>query len=195
MPEQPTAQQPSTPPTSTVQPSRVPAPFLQENTSPSTVNPSPSPPQRRKRTKRNHTPRLAHRVKQPPNTSKGSYGFRPVRPRLQLWRASRGRPLSRSTVLAQLLTATDTEVDYDTHVRAFQSNHIYHPLTGRKETYETLRAQNPSRWETSFVNEIGRLAQGVGTRMLSGNNNLFFIHRHQVPRGKKVTYANPVCDY
>jgi hypothetical protein len=31
--------------------------------------------------------------------------------------------------------------------------------------------------------------------MTSGNENIFFIPRRQVPQGRKVTYANPVCDY
>jgi hypothetical protein len=37
-------------------------------------------------------------------------------------------------------------------------NHMYHPTTGKRETYESLRAQDPERWGTSFANEIGRLA-------------------------------------
>ena len=192
---QPPAQPPSPPQTTTTQPPRVQAPSLQKRNSPSLVQQSHPTVQKKKRSPRNSTPRLVRKITQPSNTTKGPHGYRPVRPRLQPWRASRGRPLSRSTALAQLLTDTNTETNYDAHVRAFQANHIYHPLTGKKETYETLRAQNPPRWETSFANEIGRLAQGVGTRMPTGNNNLFFLHRHQVPRGKKVTYANPVCDY
>jgi hypothetical protein len=31
--------------------------------------------------------------------------------------------------------------------------------------------------------------------MKSGNENIFFILRRQVPQGRKVTYANPVCNY
>jgi len=54
---------------------------------------------------------------------------------------------------------------------------------------------NSKRCETSFANEIGRLSQGVGTRIPYGNNNIFFIKRSQVPRGKTITYANHVCDY
>ena len=75
------------------------------------------------------------------------------------------------------------------------ANHIYNTITGAKETYDSLRQHNPKRWETSFANEIGRLSQGVGTRMPSGNNNIFFIKRFQVPNDKTITYANPVCDY
>jgi hypothetical protein len=72
---------------------------------------------------------------------------------------------------------------------------MYHPVTGQKETYDSLRRQNPERCETSFSNEIGHLAQVVGGRMKSGHENIFFIPKRQVPTGRQVTYANPVCDY
>ena len=72
---------------------------------------------------------------------------------------------------------------------------MYHPITGIKESYDKLRARDPARWETGFANEMGRLASGVGTRMKSGNENIFFIKRKQVPIGRTITYANPVCDY
>ena len=44
-------------------------------------------------------------------------------------------------------------------------------------------------------NELGRLAPNVGDRMKSGTYNIFFIHKHQVPTGRKSTYGNAVCDY
>ena len=92
---------------------------------------------------------------------------------------------TRSRALAQLLTE-----EYDAHV-----NHLYNPVTGNKETYDSLRAQDPEKWERSFSTEIGRLASGVGERMPSGNEKIFFIPRAKVPTDRKVTYANPVCDY
>ena len=121
---------------------------------------------------------------------------RPVQPRLQ--RSTYVHPSrrhTRSTALAQLLRS-----EYDQHISHMHHpehhvNHMYHPTTGKRETYESLRAQDPERWGTSFANEIGRLAQGVGERMKTGNENIFFIKKHQVPNDRKVTYANPVCDY
>ncbi len=74
-------------------------------------------------------------------------------------------------------------------------NHIYNPDTGIKLTYDSLRKLDKERWETSFANEIGRLAQEVGERMKSGNDNMFFIPKSAIPANRKVTYANPVCDY
>jgi hypothetical protein len=39
-----------------------------------------------------------------------------------------------------------------------------------------------------MANDLGRLAQGVGTR-IRGTNTFFFIPRHKVPVGRKVTYC------
>ena len=58
---------------------------------------------------------------------------------------------------------------------------MYHPVSGLKKTYDTLRAQNSVLWETRSDDKIGRLAQGVGTRINSVNENIFFIKRNQVP--------------
>ena len=110
----------------------------------------------------------------------------PVRPRPAPFRSDPRRMRTRSRALAQMLTH-----EYDAHI-----NHLYNPVTGNKETYDSLCAQDPEKWERSFANEIGRLASGVGDRMPSGKkHNMFFIPRAQVPDGRKVTYANAVCDY
>ena len=50
-------------------------------------------------------------------------------------------------------------------------------------------------WETIFSNEIGRLAQDVGTHTKTGNENIFFIPKIKVPSGIKIVYTNPVCYY
>jgi hypothetical protein len=46
-----------------------------------------------------------------------------------------------------------------------------------------------------MANELGRLAAGVGDRMSSGTNTIFFISKNQVPTGRKATYANAICNY
>ena len=47
-------------------------------------------------------------------------------------------------------------------------------------------------WLRSCANELGNLAQGVGNRV-KGTNTIFFIHKHQVPKGRTVTYPRIVC--
>ena len=129
-------------------------------------------------------PNSTKRIIRPPAPLKKALP-RPVRPRLDPWRADPRRRHTRTTALAQLL-----QTDYEAHI-----SHLYHPVTGEKESYDSLRAQDPEKWERAFSNEMGRLAQGVGTRMPDGNENIFFIKKNQVPANKKVTYANPVCDF
>jgi hypothetical protein len=51
-------------------------------------------------------------------------------------------------------------------------------------------------WTTSFANEVGRLAQGVGGRN-KGTNTVYYIGHDQVPvdRQKKGTYKQICVDY
>ena len=48
-------------------------------------------------------------------------------------------------------------------------------------------------WTTSLANDLGRLAQGVGTRMPTGTNMVFFIPRSAIPAGRTVTYSRLVA--
>ena len=57
---------------------------------------------------------------------------------------------------------------------------------------DALLAKDPDVWAPSVSNEIGRLAQGI--RNVAGNDATEFIHKHEVPNNKKVTYANMACD-
>ena len=76
---------------------------------------------------------------------------------------------------------------------------MYHPDTGKVENIDSLLAGPDSRiWTRSLSNEWGRCCQGLRkTRTISdqiaGNDTMVFILPHQVPSGRKVTYANFVC--
>jgi hypothetical protein len=48
-------------------------------------------------------------------------------------------------------------------------------------------------WETSFVNEIGHLFQGI--REHKGTNTYFFIKKSQVPTKKWPTYGQICCNF
>ena len=48
-------------------------------------------------------------------------------------------------------------------------------------------------WKTSLANDLDRLAQGVGTRIPTGTNTVFFITRSAIPAGCTVTYSRLVA--
>ena len=73
-------------------------------------------------------------------------------------------------------------------------NHIY-TADGKKETiYTLLNGEKKDNWTKILSNEWGRLAQGnrYGVRI---TDTIDFIHQHEVPDGRDVTYATFVCDY
>ena len=66
--------------------------------------------------------------------------------------------------------------------------------TGQLLNYRQLTKGNDrDTWIKACANDFGRLAQGVGKRMPTGTNTIFFIPRHKVPAGRKVSYINPVA--
>jgi hypothetical protein len=76
---------------------------------------------------------------------------------------------------------------------------MINPTTGRPETMDTLLAGPDSEtWRRSLTNEWARCMQGITKNRpthehIAGNNTMFFILPNDVPRGRKVTYANFVC--
>ena len=75
-----------------------------------------------------------------------------------------------------------------------QANGVVDPLTGQVQEYRhLLKGSEKDIWTKSFANELGRLAQGVGTRMPSGTDTIFFIDKKQVPHDRTVTYGRIVA--
>ena len=73
-------------------------------------------------------------------------------------------------------------------------NHIYN-AEGKRQTLDKLRASNQKDiWEKALSNEWGRLAQGNDHGVVP-TNTISFIHRHEVPMDRDVTYASFVCDH
>jgi hypothetical protein len=72
---------------------------------------------------------------------------------------------------------------------------VIHPITGKALTYRQLDSDPQFKpiWNTSGVNELGRLSQGVGDR-IKGTDTIFFIEHAQVPKHKTVTYGRFICD-
>ena len=74
-----------------------------------------------------------------------------------------------------------------------QANVVIDPKTGALLEYRHLiKGTTKAIWENSFANEIGRLAQGVGTRIPSGTNTIFFIPKEKLISGRTVTYGRIV---
>ena len=48
---------------------------------------------------------------------------------------------------------------------------------------------NPLTWVKAITNNLGRLAQVVGTRMPTGTNTVFFYSKSSIPYDRKVIYA------
>jgi hypothetical protein len=76
---------------------------------------------------------------------------------------------------------------------------MFDPATGQAETLDTL-LRGPAKpiWTTSLSNEWGRCTNGLSKQRtakttIKGNQTMVFIKPHQVPLGRKVTYANFVC--
>ena len=71
--------------------------------------------------------------------------------------------------------------------------HIYNEEGHTESIDSLLRGSSAATWKQSLSNELGRLAQGIGN--LKGNDAMDFISIKEVPRDRKITYANMVCDY
>ena len=65
---------------------------------------------------------------------------------------------------------------------------IIKPDTGASLEYRHLiHGPDKDIWVKALANDFGRLAQGVKTRMPTGNSTIFFIHPSEIPAHKKVT--------
>jgi hypothetical protein len=74
------------------------------------------------------------------------------------------------------------------------ANLVTDPITGKVQEFRHLmQGPNCPTWMTSFANKLGRLEQGIGTRMPTGTNTCFFIPKKQVPTDRTVTYGRIVA--
>ena len=73
-------------------------------------------------------------------------------------------------------------------------NHIYDEQGKKLTILQLLNGSNKKVWNRSMSNELGRLTQGNDFGV-KHTNTMQFIHKHEVPRGKKVTYANFRADH
>jgi hypothetical protein len=79
------------------------------------------------------------------------------------------------------------------HHYALHGN-AFNPDTGQIAEYPELsRCSEGHVWHESNAKEIGRLAQGY--KNIVGTNTIFFIRRHDIPKGRKPTYLRIVAAY
>ena len=104
-------------------------------------------------------------------------------------------PCTHQRHLVQSIQPAPSLVQHDPTI----AGKMYHPVTGKVENIDSLlRGPDALKWYKSLTNEWGRCTQGVKksrpvSEQISGNNTMVFILPHQVPAGRKVTYANFVC--
>ena len=80
------------------------------------------------------------------------------------------------------------------HLPAHSVNHIFDEFGKKQSMDNLLSGVNKDIWWKAIGNEFGRLAQGIGTRVIS-TDTIDFICKNEVPTGRKVTYGNFVCDH
>ena len=75
------------------------------------------------------------------------------------------------------------------------ANPVLDPDSGKLLEYRDLiKGKDKIVWERGMSNEMGRLAQGVGTRMPHGTDTIKFIKYSDMPTNKKPTYARIVSE-
>ena len=83
------------------------------------------------------------------------------------------------------------------------ANAVFDEDTGQILDYKKLINHNKKEtrewWQQSSANEFGRLMKGAGrnkdgTQRVTGSDTFHFIHKKNVPKGKKITYARFCCD-
>ena len=75
------------------------------------------------------------------------------------------------------------------------ANPVLDKSTGKLMEYRHLiKGKDKIIWERGMSNELGRLAQGVGTRMPHGTNTIKFVKFKDVPKNKRPTYARIVSE-
>jgi hypothetical protein len=76
-----------------------------------------------------------------------------------------------------------------------EANAVIDSVTGLSLEYRHLiKGPNKAVWIRAFANDLGMLAQGVGSRHPTGTNTIFFIPPTKIPVGRKVTYGRLCAD-
>ena len=60
------------------------------------------------------------------------------------------------------------------------------------EYRQLIKGPDVTIWKKAMANDLGQLAQGVGIRMKTETNTIFFMYPSKSPTNKKVTYCRIV---
>ena len=75
-----------------------------------------------------------------------------------------------------------------------QSNIVVDPASGQAlECRHLIRGPDGATWVKDLANNLGRLAQGIGTHIPTGTNTVFFVAKSFISHDRKVTYAQMVA--
>ena len=75
-----------------------------------------------------------------------------------------------------------------------QANVVIDPASGQAlEYWHLIRGPDEATWVKALTNDLGCLTQGVGTRMPSGTNTVFFVAKYSITHNRKVTYDQMVA--
>ena len=75
-----------------------------------------------------------------------------------------------------------------------QANVVIYPASSQALEYRHLICgPKGDTWIKAFAKNLGHLAQGVGTRMPTGTNTVFFVEKSAILHGRKVTYDQMVA--
>ena len=77
------------------------------------------------------------------------------------------------------------------------NSHVANPVIDQTpgaslEFRHLIKGTSKELWTTSFANELGRVLNGIGTRMKTGTNPIRFRPKSTIPKHKKVTYGRIV---
>ena len=74
------------------------------------------------------------------------------------------------------------------------ANHIFDDKGKKQSIDDLIKGPMKTTWLRFTANELGRIANGIPDRVRV-TDCIEFIPKSNIPKGKKVTYANMVCDY
>ena len=83
------------------------------------------------------------------------------------------------------------------------ANAVFDRDTGQMLDYKKLINHNKKEtsewWQQSSTNKLGKLMNGAGrntdgTQRVKGSDTLYFIHKKDIPKEKKITYSRFYCD-